>query len=91
MAAGIWTSLQDPLASLVEWGALTCDGRLPIDQKLLESEPPAVRVRVIRNHHDQLRSFGSRPVRRKASVERSYLDRLIADARRHPLCASTRR
>ena len=82
MATEIWTSLQDRLASLAEWGALTCDGRLPIDQQLLESETPAVRVRVIRNHQERLKNFGSRPARRKASVERSYLDQLIADARR---------
>ena len=81
MANEIWTSLQDPLASLAEWGTLTCEGRLPIDQQLLESETPAVRVRVIRNHQERLRSFSSRPARRKASVERNYLDQLIADAR----------
>ena len=81
-AAGIWTELQDPLVSLAEWRVLTCDNRLPIDLKLLESEPPAVRVRAIRNHQERLKSVGARAARRKAHVEKSYVDRLIADARR---------
>ena len=81
-AAEVWTNLQDPAVSLAKWGALTCDDRLPIDLKLLESEPPAVRVRVIRNYREQLKSVGERPARRMAPVERSYVDRLVAEASR---------
>ena len=81
-AAEVWTNLQDPAVSLAKWGALTCDDRLPIDLKLLESEPPAVRVRVIRNYREQLKSVGARPARRMAPVERSYVDRLVAEASR---------
>ena len=71
-AADIWTNLQDPAAGLAEWQSLTCEDRLPIDPHLLETEPPAVRVRVIRNHRERLDNVGSRAARRKAPVERSY-------------------
>lgn len=81
-AAEIWMNLQDPAASLAEWDALKCEDRLLIEPTLLESEPPAVRVRVIRNHRERLKSFGARPARREASVGKSYVDHLVAKARK---------
>ena len=81
-AAEIWTNLQDPAASLAEWDALKCEDRLLIEPTLLESDPPAVRVRVIRNHRERLKSFGARPARREASVGKSYVDHLVAKARK---------
>ena len=77
-----WNDLEDPNASLAEWEALKCELSLPIDPKLLESKPPAVRVRVMRNQLAKLHSVRGSAARRRAPVEQTYVDRLVSDAER---------
>jgi hypothetical protein len=80
-ATKMWTILQDPAESLAAWQSLLCQGQLPITPAFLEAEAPAVRVRVIRNQQERLRDVKSRSARRKAHVEKTYVDRLIVEAR----------
>ena len=81
-AARNWNDLQDPNASLAEWQALKCEQSLPIDPSLLESKPPAVRVRVVRNLRAKLHGFRRSAARRGAPVEQRYVDRLVTKAER---------
>lgn len=81
-AAEIWLNLQDPAEGLAAWGALSAGGRLPVDPDLLMNEAPAVRVRAVRVQQERVRGVGARPARRNASLEPSYVRRLIDEAKR---------